>query len=185
MIASMIVGILFVAYIAWHYVTYNSLVNARVATEQSWSNVEVELKRRLDLLENLVQIVKGYSRHEAETLIGTVAQRNLSASTGNAQAATQSATLIKDTISKLFVLAEAYPDLKASEQFRSLQHEIANTENRIAERRNAYNQTVSICNNACHASPSNLVAYVYDFKDRNFFDISDEESNRQVMVNFA
>ena len=160
------------ATIGWYLVTYNALTNARNAVDQAWSNVEVELKRRLDLIDNLVQVVKGYSAHEASTLERTV---QLRASTTNATQAATAEPQIKQSLGQIVALAESYPDLKANQQFLSLQTELANTENRIAERRHAYNQNVSRYRLQQQEFPANLVAQAHTFAPKDFFDAPDEE----------
>lgn len=177
--------LLVLAYVAWHYTTYNGFVNARTGVEQSWSNVEVELKRRLDLIDNLVAVVKGYAAHEASTLEATVKARTPISMTGGALQATQSIPVLKDVIGKIFGLAEAYPDLKAAPQFLSLQEELVTTENRIAERRHAYNQTVSRYQNLKQAFPSSIVGSLHDFPNKEFFDAPDNIINEVTTVKFS
>lgn len=177
--------ILILAFFVWHYTTFNSLVNSRTAASQAWSNTEVELKRRLDLIQNLVEVVKGYSKHEAETLSKVIASRTSQAAKGqSARDATESTPFIKDTLSRIFVLAESYPQLKASENFLSLQKELVTTEDRIAERRHAYNQTISTYKIRQQAFPSSLVNWVHEFPALDFFDAPDGEINRIVEVRF-
>ena len=180
--ATIFVVILGLAILLWHYLTYNSLISGRNAIAQSWSNTEVELKRRLDLIGSLVEVVKGYSKHEAETLLSAVAARGPAALTANASAASSSDNLIKQTLGGIFALAESYPELKANNQFLQLQHELTNTENRIAERRHAYNQNVSWYENIRLSFPNNLVAWVHQFPHSSLFDVSDVNINSAVSV---
>ena len=172
--ATIVVVILLAAAAAWWLMTLNSLVSARNATQQSWSNVEVELKRRFDLIGNLIEVVKGYAGHEKGTLEKVTAMR----ATGSYPTASDGSKAVKDmkqTFSQVVALAEGYPDLKANQQYLSLQSELANTENRIAERRNAYNQTVNIYENIRLTVPSNFVANTHAFAPIAFFDAPDED----------
>jgi LemA protein len=185
MYATITVLILFVTYCIWHYSTYNALINRSFATAQSWSNVEVELKRRLDLIVNLVEVTKGYAKHEADTLTQTVAARIGSMNLHDPMAAKDTQPLVKETLSGIFALAESYPDIKADEQFLSLQKELTNTEDRVAMARRVYNQNVSFQNNACQNFPGFLIAWVHEFHEAVFFDIPDDEANRPVVLSFS
>lgn len=166
--------ILAVATLGWYLVTFNSLTNARNAVDQAWSNVEVELKRRFDLIDNLVQVVKGYSKHEADTLERTVQLR--SSATSAAQAASAEPQ-IKQSLGQIVAIAESYPDLKANEQFLNLQTELSNTENRVADRRHAYNQNVSKYRLLQQEFPASFIAQAHSFAPRDFFDAPDEVQN--------
>jgi LemA protein len=166
----------------WYLSTYNGLVGARNATDQSWSNVDVELKRRFDLIANLVETTKGYAQHENQVLAHIAALRG--GTGGFTSAATANATEqeTKQLVGRLLAVAEAYPDLKASEQFQSLHHDLADTENRIAERREAYNQTVNLYRTLCQSVPSNVVAEVHRFEPREFFRAPDEVASAPRVV---
>lgn len=156
----------------WYYTCYNELVRGRVGTEQGWSAVEVELKRRLDLISNLVEIVKGYASHERATLESIVLKRQGDGIT--AQDASGSEQMVRGSMKTLFAVAEAYPDLKAHEQYSELLRELTETENRIAGRRHAYNQTVASYQNLLTMVPSNMVASFHSFPAKEFFDIPDD-----------
>jgi LemA protein len=171
-------------YVLWHYQAYNRLINALNAIEQTWSNIEVELKRRLDLIDNLVQVVKGYSRHEAETLENTVKARAKNVNMHSAAEASQAEPEIKSLLGNVLAIAEDYPDLKASEQFLTLQNELTNTENRIAERRSFYNRAVSLYTNLRLTFPVSVVANLHQFTQRNFFDLPDEQARLNPVVSF-
>ena len=126
----------------WYLLTFNALVKARNAVDQAWSHIEVELKRRFDLIQNLVEVVKGYARHESDTFKQVAALRTQGRPFGDAAAANSVQPELTRTIGQIMVLAENYPQLRADKSFLNLQQELAETENRIAERRHAYNQTV-------------------------------------------
>jgi LemA protein len=184
MIFTYITIALIVVYIAWHYQSYNRLINALNASDQTWSNIEVELKRRLDLIDNLLQVVKAYSSHESETLAKVLHARAESANLKNAAAANKVEPEIKSLLGNVLAIAESYPDLKASEQFLNLQKELTNTENRIAERRNFYNQAISLYTNLRLSFPSSIIANLHSFLEKSFFDLPDQQASMPVGVKF-
>ena len=150
---------------------YNSLVRRRNEVDNAWSQIDVQLKRRLDLIPNLVETVKGYASHEKATLDAVIQARNtaMSASSSpNAQAAADSA--VTGALRQLFALSEAYPDLKANQGFVSLQEELSNTESRIAYARQFYGDGVLAYNTAIQKFPSSLVARVFNFTNREYFE---------------
>jgi LemA protein len=150
---------------------YNSLVRRRNEVDNAWSQIDVQLKRRLDLIPNLVETVKGYASHEKATLDAVIQARNtaMSASSSpNAQAAADSA--VTGALRQLFALSEAYPDLKANQGFVSLQEELSNTESRIAYARQFYGDGVLAYNTAIQKFPSSIVARVFNFADREYFE---------------
>lgn len=158
----------------YYFSLYNSLVSARNATSQGWSNVEVELKRRFDLIGNLLQVVKGYAQHERTTLEAIIEKRNAQQTFSEVRDGNQGQKEMNTALGQVMVLAEAYPALKADTQFQNLQQELSNTENRIAERRSAYNQTVNLYLNLLETFPSNLVADCHSFQRKEYFDAPDE-----------
>jgi len=153
---------------------YNSLVAKRNRVDTSWSQVEVQLQRRYDLIPNLVETVKGYATHESETFEQVVAARSAgqTASTPGEQA--QADNFLTSALRQLFAVAEDYPELRASENFARLQADLSDTENKIAVSRQIYNDTVLTYNNAVQQMPSNLVASVTGFKTREFYDAPTE-----------
>lgn len=161
--------------LVWLIAIYNRFVRLRQHIRESWSDIDVELKRRYDLVPNLVETVKGYARHERETLEMVVDARNRAvASHGSAaeQAVDESAMLIG--LKRLFVLAEAYPELKADAHYLALQKELSLTEDRIAASRRFYNANVREMNQLRQAFPTNVVAGMFGFKDGSFFELSSE-----------
>ena len=160
--------------VLWYLLTYNSLVAARNAVDQAWSHIEVELTRRFDLIANLVEVAKGYAKHERETFAQVASLRTQARLFDNAEAANQVQPELARTIGQIMALAENYPQLRADQSFLSLQRELSETENRIAERRHAYNQTVNLYANRCHTVPSNVVAEAHRFAPKAFFDAPDE-----------
>jgi LemA protein len=150
---------------------YNSLVRRRNEVDNAWSQIDVQLKRRLDLIPNLVETVKGYASHEKATLDAVIQARNSAigaSSSPNAQAAADSA--VTGALRQLFALSEAYPDLKANQGFVSLQEELSNTESRIAYARQFYGDGVLAYNTAIQKFPSSLVARVFNFTNREYFE---------------
>jgi LemA protein len=163
------------AIVLWYVLTFNALVNARNAVDQAWSHIEVELKRRLDLVQNLVEIAKGYAKHERETFTEVAALRTQARPFSDAAAANAAAPNLTHAISNIKVLAENYPQLRADQSFLNLQKELTETENRIAERRHSYNQSTNVYLNKIRSVPSNIVASIQDFQPRSYFDVPDAE----------
>jgi LemA protein len=154
----------------WFVLAYNGLVTGRNRVDNAWGQVEVQLKRRHDLIPNLVETVKGYAGHERETLERVVQARNQAVSAGGPQQAAQAENLLTGALRQLFALAEAYPQLRASENFSSLQDQLGETENQVAVSRQIYNDSVLSYNNKVQTIPTNLVASITGFRTREFFD---------------
>ncbi len=165
-----ILVVLVVALAGWFVFAYNGLVRRRNRVDNAWGQVEVQLKRRYDLIPNLVESVKGYAGHEQDTLQAVVEARNraLEAATPAEQA--EAENVLTAALRQLFALAEAYPQLRASENFAGLQAELAETENKIAVARQIYNDSVLGYNNLVQTIPTMLVASVAGFRPRDFFD---------------
>jgi LemA protein len=161
--------------ILWYLLTYNSLVNARNAVDQAWSHIEVELKRRLDLIQNLVEVAKGYAKHERETFAQVASLRTQARPFSDASAANAAEPDLTRAVSNIMILAENYPQLRADQSFLNLQRELTETENRIAERRHSYNETTNVYLNRIRSVPSNVVAAIQDFGPRAYFDAPDNE----------
>ena len=159
--------------VLWYASTYNALIGARNATGQSWSDVEVELKRRMDLIGNLVETTKGYAQHEREVFEKVAALRG-SARFGSAADANAAEGPTSQVLGRLMAVAESYPQLKADAQFQQLHTDLADTENRIAARREAYNQTVNRYANLAQSAPSNVVANLHRFEPKEFFEAPPE-----------
>ena len=154
-------------------IIYNGLVRDRNKVDNAWGQIEVQLKRRYDLIPNLVETVKGYASHEKETFENVTRARAgaESATTPGEQA--QAENFLTQTLRQLFAVAEDYPELRASENFASLQEDLEETENRIAISRQIYNDTVLSYNNKVQQIPTNIVAAMTGFKAREFFDAGD------------
>jgi LemA protein len=157
---------------------YNRLVRLRNRVDNAWSQVDVQLRRRYDLIPNLVETVKGYAAHERETFEAVTAARTRAQAAGTVQDQAQAENMLSQALGRLFAVAEAYPELQADENFRQLQDELATTENRIAVSRQVYNDTVLTYNNAVQTVPGVLVAGPFGFAKREFFEI--EEAAREA-----
>lgn len=163
--------------------TYNSLVGMRNKVADQWSQIDVELKRRFDLIPNLVNAVKGYTKHESETLENVIKARNTYLSAGTKEEQMKADGELTQAISKLFALTEAYPELKANENFVDLQNQLQETENKISYARKFYNDTTLMLNNKIEMFPSNLVAKIFKFKKAEFFKANEVE-RENVVVEF-
>ncbi len=178
--AIIIIGVLFLLALAWVIVNYNRMARLRQHIAESWSDIDVELKRRYELIPNLVETVKGYAKHEKQVLEEVTALRNKAvASTGRAasQAVDESALLI--AMGKLFAVIENYPQLKADTSFLALQKELANTEDRVAASRRFFNGNVREMNQLTQTFPTNLLASTFGFQSGDYFEL-DNAAERVV-----
>jgi LemA protein len=155
---------------------YNSLVNKRIETENAWSQIDVQLKRRYDLIPNLVETVKGYAKHEQETLDRVIQARNAAMGARGVAEHAQAENMLTGALRSLFALAEAYPDLKANQNFLQLQEELTATENRIGFARQHYNDTVSQYNSALQRFPTNIIGNMFGFRQVEFFQLDEAEA---------
>jgi LemA protein len=175
--------LLVVAVLVWALTAYNRLVRQRNQVDASWAQIDVQLKRRYDLIPNLVETVKGYAAHERGTLDAVVQARNgaLAASGQGPAGRAEAENFLSQTLGRLFALAEAYPNLKANENFMSLQGELAGTEDKIAYARQFYNSAVQSYNTSTQSIPTNIIAGVGGFKGRDLFQaVGDERGPVQV-----
>ena len=178
-----VVLVIVVLLIIYFVATYNKLVDLRNRVRDQWSQIDVQLKRRFDLIHNLVSTVKGYAKHESETLESVIEARNSYTTATTPHEKMQANNMLSDTLSKLFALAENYPDLKANQNFLELQTELQETEDKIAMARQFYNDTVLTYNNKIEMFPSNIVASMFKFKMEEFFK-AEEEARQNVKVEF-
>ena len=162
---------------------YNGLIKLRNKVDDQASQIDVQLKRRFDLIPNLVETVKGYTKHEKETLEGVVKARNAYNTAGSLEDQLKADGELTKAMNKLFALAEAYPDLKANENFTKLQDELTSIEEKIVYSRQFYNDSVLKLNNKIEMFPSNIIAGMFNFKKRQFFEASSEE-RQNVQVKF-
>lgn len=156
--------------------SYNRFVTLRNRVDNAWSQVQVQLKRRWDLIPNLVATVKGYAEHESSTLEAVVAARNAAASATSLDQSAQAENMLTGALRQLFAVAEAYPDLKANENFLSLQTDITATEDKITYARQFYNDSTMTYNTSIQMFPANLLAGSFGFGERKYFEIDDAET---------
>ncbi|HXF56884.1 MAG TPA: LemA family protein [Actinomycetota bacterium] len=159
-------------------VLYNRLVTLRNRTENAWAQVDVQLRRRYDLVPNLVETVKGYAAHERSTFEEVTRARALALEARTVEEQGQAENVLTSALRRLFAVAEAYPELQADENFRQLQAELAETENRIAVARQVYNDTVLTYDTALESVPTNVVAALFRFRPRPYFEV--EEPAREA-----
>lgn len=168
----------------WLITTYNGLITLRNRVDEAWSDIDVQLKRRYDLIPNLVNTVKGYATHEGQTLEKVIAARNAAMSATNPHAKAEAENALSGTLKSLFALSESYPDLKANQNFLSLQNELTDTENKILASRRFYNGNVRDFNTKLQVFPTNIIANALGFTKRDFFEVDAEEERKNVEVKF-
>lgn len=169
--------------VVWVIYSYNKLIKLKIQAENGWSQIDTQLQRRYDLIPNLVETVKGYAEHEMEIFDKvTKARAGLDAATTVADKA-QADSVLSDSVKSIFAVAENYPTLKANENFKELQVELAGTENKIAYARQFYNDTVSELNQATEMFPTNVIAKLFGIMAREFFE-SKQEAAEPVKVDF-
>jgi LemA protein len=162
---------------------YNGLVRMREQVDASWSNIDVELKRRHDLIPNLVETVKGYATHEKSTLEGVIRARNAAISANGPAETAAAENALSGALRQIFALSEAYPDLKANQNFLQLQGQLSQVEDQIQRARSAYNAGVRDYNTKTRQVPTNLIATAFGFDAREFFEI-EEEARAAPQVKF-
>lgn len=170
--------------ILWFIAVYNGLIKLRNRTDEAWSDIDVQLKRRYDLIPNLVETVKGYARHEKELFEKVTQARTAAMSAQTIEEHGQAENMLAGALKTLFAVAENYPDLKANENFLELQRELSDTENKIQAARRFYNGNVRDLNIKIESFPSNLAANMFGFKQRDFFEIEEGEEREPVKVSF-
>ena len=175
--------IVLVLIILWAISVYNSLIALRNRVKDQWAQIDVQLKRRFDLIPNLVETVKGYTKHESETLEAVIKARNTYVSATVPEEQMKADGELTKAISKLFALTESYPDLKANTNFQALQQELTETESKIAAARQFYNDTVMVYNNKVSMVPSNIIAGLFKFNKEAFFEANETE-RQNVQVKF-
>jgi LemA protein len=181
--AAIIIGVVLVIVVAMFWIGYNTLVRDRVRVDNAWSQIDVQLKRRHDLIPNLVETVKGYAAHERGTFESvTNARANAINAQGPAQQA-QAENVLTGALKSLFAVAEAYPDLKASQNFLQLQEEVTSTEDKIAYARQFYNDSVGTYNTKIKQFPTVILAGMFHFEAREFFD-AEPGDTEPVQVQF-
>lgn len=178
-----VIAVLAIAVIA----IYNGLIRLKNRVDEAWSDIDVQLKRRYDLIPNLVETVKGYAAHEKETLERVVQARNAAMQAqggGDAKKQAEAENALSSTLKSIFALSESYPDLKANQNFLELQRELTDTEDKIQAARRFYNGNVRDFNTKLQVFPTNIMAGMLGFKAREFFEIAEAKEREAVQVKF-
>jgi LemA protein len=183
-IALIVVGVLVAIFAMWLMGVYNSLVRMRNQVKNAWAQIDVQLKRRHDLIPNLVETAKGYMSHERETLEAVVKARNLATQAGGAGDAGKAEQGLTNAMSQFFLVVERYPDLKANQNFLALQEELTSTENKIGFARQFYNDQVMEFNIRIQSFPANTVAGMFGFKEAEMFELESEAERAVPEVKF-
>ena len=184
MLALWIVLGVVVILVIWAVLSYNALVSLREQVRAAWAQIDVVLKRRHDLIPNLVETVKGYASHERETLERVIAARNAAVAAPSPSAAVAAEGQLSGALRQLFAVAEAYPDLKANTNFLQLQSELTSSENQISSFRQNYNALVQRYNTAMLSFPTNLMAGPFGFAPQPFFEVQDAAQREAPVVKF-
>ncbi len=175
---------LFVFVVLYLIAAYNSLVGIRNLARNSWSQIDVQLKRRHDLIPNLVEAAKGYMGHERETFESVTRARSEAAGARGVQQVVQAESKLSEAISRFMVTVESYPELKANQNFLAIQEELSSTENKIAFARQAYNDAVLMLNNKIEMFPSSIIANMFAFRKEVFFEMEDLSQRSVPKVSF-
>lgn len=180
-IAAVIIGVVVLALI----MLYNGLVSAKNRAEEAWSDIDVQLKRRYDLIPNLINTVKGYAAHEEKVLQAvTDARTEAMQGGGSVEAQSQNENMLSGTLKSLFAVAESYPDLKANQNFLELQQELSDTENKIMASRRFYNSSVMDLNTKIESFPTSIFASMFGFSKKVFFELDNAAAKEPVAVQF-
>jgi LemA protein len=185
MLSIIIILVIIVALTLFLISIYNALIRLRNQVKNAWSQIDVQLKRRHDLIPNLIETVKGYMKHERDTLENITRYRSQAMEAGSVGEKSKAEGLLSGALGQLRVQIENYPDLKANQNFLSLQEELTATENRISFARQAYNDQVLFFNNKIQMFPSNIVAGMFGFKIEEFFQIEDQREKEVPKVSFT
>jgi len=165
-----------VAIALWVIVSYNSFIRLIQRTKEAWADIDVQLKRRYDLIPNLIETVKGYATHERATLDSVTSARTAAMNAGTVEEKAQAENMLTGALKSLFAVSEAYPDLKANQNFLALQTELSDTENKIQAARRFYNGNVRDLNTAMQSFPGNIIAGFFKFEKHDFFELSEADS---------
>ena len=175
-IVLIIIAVVVIGYVV---MIYNGLITLRQRTEEAWSDIDVQLKRRYDLIPNLIETVKGYAKHESSVFENVTKARTAAMGAQGVEGQAQAENMLSGTLKSLFAVAESYPDLKANENFIELQRELTDTENKIQASRRFYNSTIMALNTKIEVFPSNLIAGNFGFIKKDYFEI--EEVEKEVV----
>ena len=185
MSTTVIIVIILAVIVLWFIAAFNGFVSLRTRAKEAWADIEVQLKRRYDLIPNLVSTVKGYATHESEAFEKVSQARSQAMQAGTPAAKGEAENQLTGTLKSLFAISEAYPDLKANTNFLELQRELSDTENKIQAARRFYNGMVRDLNIKAERFPSNIIAGMFHFQKMDFFDLGDDKAAEQpVEVKF-
>lgn len=173
-----------VVLILWLVLTYNGLVRRRYRVKEAWADIDIQLKRRYDLIPNLVETVKGYAAHEKESFEKVTQARAAALGAQTIHEKETAENVLTSALKSIFAIAEAYPQLRAVESFTKLQEELSDTENKIQAARRFYNGNVMELNTKIETFPTNLIAGIFGFKKEEFFQLQQEEAKEPVKVSF-
>lgn len=180
-----IILIIVAVIVLWMIVMYNGFVRTVKRVEEAWADIDVQLKRRYDLIPNLIEAVKGYVAHEKDTLQKVTEARTMAMGAGTVAEQGQAENMLTGALKSLFAVSESYPDLKANQNFLDLQNELSDTENKIQAARRFYNGNVRDLNIKVDSFPSNLIAKMFNFEKRDFFELEEgSEEKEPVKVSF-
>ena len=184
MVVFYIVLFVVLIFLLWFAGTYNSLVKRKNRAKEAWSDIEVQLKRRYNLIPNLVETVKGYAAHEREVLEKVTQARSRAMGAQSVKEKAQAENMLSQTLKSLFAVSENYPDLKASQNFLELQKELRDTEDKIQAARRFYNSLVRDLNIKIESVPSNVIAKIFGFKKMELFELEEPEAREVPKVHF-
>ena len=185
MVAALVFLVIIVLIAIWVAMTYNGFVAMRNAVRNAWSQIDVQLKRRHDLIPNLVETVKGSAGHEKETLENVTRARSQAVSAQGVGQQARAEQQLTGALGRLMLVVEQYPDLKANQNFLALQEELTSTENKITFSRQLYNDSVMLFNTRIESVPANIVAGMFHFKQEEFFELQDEAAREAPQVSFS
>lgn len=180
LIVLIVIAVIIVALV----VMYNSLIQARIKVDNAWSQIDVQLQRRFDLIPNFVETVKGYMTHEKETFEKIAELRTSWSNTENVSEKAKLDGELSNALKTIMAVSESYPDLKANQNFSELSEELRNTENKISFARQFYNDSVTIYNTKLEVFPSNVIAGMFKFKARDLFNAESDEARKNIKVDF-
>lgn len=183
MVLYIVLGVV-VLLLLWVIASYNKMVRGKNKVEEAFSTMDVYLKKRFDLIPNLVETVKGYAKHESETLEKVIAARNAAGNAKNVEERMQNEAAVSGALRNIFALAESYPELKANENFMDLQGQLKTVEEDIANSRKFYNAVVRNFNNMVMVFPGNLIAGMFHFEKQPMFEVTDAAERQNVKVSF-
>lgn len=184
MIAGIIIGAVVLIIVIWLVSAYNGFVTLRNKTEEAFSAMDVSLKKRYDLIPNYVETVKGYAKHESETLTKVIEARNMAMNSSTAEERIANDNILSGTLKSRFALSESYPDLKANQNFMMLQEQLQRIEEEIAGSRRYYNGVVNKFNTKTEVFPGNIIANIFGFQRKPLYVVNDETERNNVKVSF-